>query len=143
MWKAYLYPFFFKSLPNDMIYPEQLPYDTPSLRHRSLETELSESPLIGVGITAFCPFMIISSFMVVVWRLKSERAKKLNRLSDIEKAEGGGDGGVGVFKDERESFDFDLEKMSLEWEKLNLKDAGAVIGLGCGENEMIRQYRDD
>ena len=94
MWKAYLCPFFFKSLPNDMIYPEQLPYDIPSLRHRSLETELSESPLVGVGITAFCLSMIISSFMVVVfWRLKSERAKKLNRLSDIEKAEGDGDGG--------------------------------------------------
>ena len=38
---------------------------------------------------------------------------------------------VGVFKDERESFDFDWEKMSLEWERLNLKDAGAVIRLGC------------
>lgn len=112
--------------------------DNPSLRHRSLETELSESSLVGVsvGITAFCLFTIISSFIVVVWRLKSERAKELNRLSDIEKAEGDGDGGVGVFKDERESFDF-------EWERLNLKDAGAVIGLGWGENEMIQQYRDD
>ena len=68
--------------------------------------------------------------MLGIWLHKSVK----ERVDDLEKAggDGEGDGRAGAYKDGKGGMelDFDWERMSIEWERKFLKDAGSVIGMG-------------